>query len=660
MVFFKKNATVRLSTKLYIAFALILILPTITAGFLSFNSAKEQLQRKLLSSAEENVKLLNSSINNTIAPKIHDANVFAEQIAKTLYGDDSTSPTALAKFKQYIELHPEVQTIYVGTKDGKMIEYPELDLPKDYDPRERPWYQDAQKNNGEAVITNPYVDASTSDMVVTITKPTADGSGVIGIDISIKNLETTAEEVAIGEKGYAILLDKEQNFIVSPVAKTGDKAKESFYSKIFKEKSGDFQYTLKGEQKVMYFSTNDLTGWKVAGTLFLSEVNDAANPILNTTLFVIATAIIIGFAIIILIVRSITKRLKDLQHKAKTISEGDLTETIDLTKKDEIGDLSQSFHDMQTSLRNLLGTVDHHAVQVGAAAEELNASAEQTSEATEQVATAIQHVAASAEKQTYSIEANNLSIEKIVNGAKSIAESSMEVSELTKATTNKAEEGEKSVKQTVDQMTLIHESVTESNTIIRSLSDRSKEIDSILNVITGISKQTNLLALNAAIEAARAGEAGKGFAIVADEVRKLAEQSQTSAKQIAELINAIQKDTENTVKKMATVVENAQNGLTVSEETIQKFTEILNGMQEIAPKIENVSTTIQEMAGNIQEVETNANDISDIAKSNAASSEEVAASTEEQLAAIEEISTSANVLTTMAEELTDIMTKFKY
>ncbi|GKU82177.1 methyl-accepting chemotaxis protein [Niallia sp. NCCP-28] len=660
MTFFKKNTAVRLSTKLYIAFALILILPTITAGFLSFNSAKEQLENKLLTSAEENIKLLNSNINNTISPKVHDANFFSEKITEELYGTGNGSAGAQAKFQQYIELHPEVQSIYVGTKDGKMITYPELDLPKDYDPRERPWYEDAQSNKGKAIITNPYVDASTGEMVVTITKETADGSGVIGIDININALKATAEEVSIGKKGFAILLDKDQNFIVSPTAKAGDKAQDSFYSKMFEEKTGNFQYTLKGENKIMYFSTNNVTGWKVAGTMVLSEVNDAAQPILNTTLLVIITAIIIGSGLIILIVRSITKRLKDLQQKAKTISEGDLTEVIDLTKKDEIGNLSQSFHDMQTSLRNLLGTVDHHAVQVGSAAEELNASAEQTSEATQQVATAIQHVAASAEQQTYSMDTNNTLIEKLVNGAKIIAKSSIEVSELTKATTNKAAEGEKSVKQTVNQMNLIHKSVTESNAIIGSLSDRSKEIYSILNVITGISEQTNLLALNAAIEAARAGEAGKGFAIVADEVRKLAEQSQVSAKQIAELINAIQHDTKSTVKNMATVAENVQHGLTVSEETIQKFTEIFAGMQEISPKIESVSSTIQEMTGSIQEVETTANNISDLAKNNAASSEEVAASTEEQLASMEEISSSANMLTNMAEELSDIMKKFKY
>ena len=102
-------------------------------------------------------------------------------------------------------------------------------------------------------------------------------------------------------------------------------------------------------------------------------------------------------------------------------------------------------------------------------------------------------------------------------------------------------------------MNSIHDSVKESNKMITSLHERSKEVRSILDVITGISEQTNLLALNAALEAARAGEHGRGFAVVADEVRKLAEQSQSSAGQIQEILQGIQSDTESSVQIMARV-----------------------------------------------------------------------------------------------------------
>ncbi|MGP7818573.1 methyl-accepting chemotaxis protein [Niallia sp. 01092] len=656
----KKKFTFNLSTKLYITFALILLIPTITVGLLSYDSAKKELGDNLLKTAEENVNLLNSNINTTISPKIHDIQYFAEQITAESLKDGKSSSQVVTSFKQYINLHPEIQSIYIGTPKGETIMYPISDMPDGYDPRQRPWYQDAMQKKGEVVVTSPYVDAGTEEMVVTITKVLNDGAGVIAVDINIKNLKKTAEEVNIGKSGYAVLLDSQQNYIVSPSEKAGTKAKEDFFQKLYAEKSGELYYDYKGSEKIMYFSTNEQTGWKIAGTLLISEIADDSKPILKTTLIVIAVAIIISACIIMWIVHSIVSRLKALQQKAQTVSKGDLTETIEIKRHDEIGNLAQAFQEMQESLRHTLQTIEDHALQVSSSAEELNASSSQTSEATEQVAAAIQDVASSAEKQTMEIDKNNASIEKISKGSSYISDSTLEVAELTKDTTKMAEEGEKAVLETVDQMSLIHNSVIESNDMIRSLSDRSKEIGSILGVITSISEQTNLLALNAAIEAARAGEAGKGFAIVADEVRKLAEQSQLSAKKIAELIQAIQKDTENTVQKMSTVVDNVKDGLIVSEDAIKKFTEILSSMQEITPKIETVSSTIQQMAGGIQEVEATSFTISDIAKNNAAASEEVAASTEEQLATMEEISSSASTLSSMAEELNDLLAKFRF
>jgi len=241
-----------------------------------------------------------------------------------------------------------------------------------------------------------------------------------------------------------------------------------------------------------------------------------------------------------------------------------------------------------------------------------------------------------------------------------IVESVSELSDLSQHSSLQAEEGGTAVRKVVDQMRSIHESVGKSDEMIRSLYDRSKEISSISDVISGIAQQTNLLALNASIEAARAGEHGKGFAVVASEVRALAEQSQASSKQIAELIQEIQRETGLSVQNMSKVTAEVENGLIVSNSTIQKFEQIVISMKNTAPHIDGVSAISQQISASVQEVMAVAEELSMQSKGNAAISQEVAAASEEQLASMEEISSAAQSLSSLAEELQVQIGKFKY
>lgn len=655
------NQNLKLSTKLYIAFALILIVPTITVAYLSIQSAKHELSENIMESTKENVKLLNSSIDSTISPKLYDANYLADIITGELFEKQGDNPDALmSKLDQYKGLHPEAVAVYLGTQDGKMYTSPALDLPDDYDPRDRTWFTQAMNNSvDKAIVTNPYIDASSKEMVVTITRKTADGSGVIGIDLNLSTLEKTTKEVAVGNEGYILLLDTEQNYLVSPINEAGTKVDQNFPD-LYEQNSGVHHYKTNGQDRTLYYLTNENTGWKIVGSMLDAETNAAVKPILQKSLLVVVASIIFGGAIIILIIRSLVSRLKEIQNKAKKISDGDLTEEITLQSNDEIGQLAHSFTSMQSSLKTLLKTLEHHSLMVSATAEELNASAGQTSEASEQVATAIQHVAVSAEKQTEGVEANILSLNQIVNSTNTVLLNANGVLNRTKTTTQNAEVGKAIVQQTVNQMNEIHHSVSDTNKVIASLHDRTKEIGAIVDVITAISNQTNLLALNAAIEAARAGESGQGFTVVADEVRKLAEQSQISASQITEIIKAIQQDTKETVHTMSTVECNVQKGIEISDEAINTFMEIYDNMNLISPQMSQVASTLNDILTFVQNTEKTAELISDLAKNNAASSEEVAASTEEQLAAMEEISSSANTLASMTEDLIQLIKKYKF
>ncbi|MEK4713880.1 methyl-accepting chemotaxis protein [Sporosarcina sp. FSL K6-5500] len=648
-----------IKTKLITSFAIVLIIPAIIIGALAYMTAKDAVKSEILAGFTENINLLNSTIDNTMQLKTHDINTFSTNITSRLYQGDS-SPELREIFTQYIELHPEAEIIYIGTDKGLFIQEPDVGIPADYDPRKRPWYIEAMDKKGEVIISDPYISASTNEMVVTLSQVIKDGSGVAAVDINLNHLQNITNQVKIGKSGYAVLIDKSKKYITHPTEAAGNEVNIGLSDKLYAQEIGQFDAKFDGEERLTAFVTNELTGWKLAGSVATSEINAAALPILQRTALIILLAIIIGAITVYFIIKSIINPIKDLKEKAITISQGDLTQHIDVQTNDEIGHLGQAFNDMQESLRTLIKNVEKSAELVASSAEELSASAEQTSDATEQVATSIQEVAHSAEMQTDGVDSAAHALAAISIDVTQIAESSTMASELSYRATTEAEIGGQAVTDTVNQMTSIHKSVIESNTITKSLHERSKEVRSILDVITDIAGQTNLLALNAAIEAARAGEHGKGFAVVADEVRKLAEQSQNSAKEIREIVEGIQVDTENSVEIMERITENVQEGVDVSNEAIEKFNHIIHSMKEITPQMEEVSATAQRVAGAVQGVTITANEIANSAQGNAAASQEVAASSEEQLASMEEISSSAESLSFMAEELKELISKFKY
>lgn len=637
----------------------MLIVPAFIVGTLSFFSAKDAVKNEILAGIEENINLLNESIDNTIKPKIHDIEYLSNFVSPALFeGEDS--PGLRMHLDDYVQYHPEIQSIYVGTGTGLFVQEPKVKMPADYDPRKRDWYIQAMEHKGDVIISNPYVSAGTDTMVITVSKALKDGTGVASVNINLSYIQELTGKVKIGESGFAFLLDQTKKYIVHPTSEPGSEVKESFIPSMFKQNKGMIDYEINGVAKILSFVTNETTGWKIAVNVEYDEITATAAPIFYKMLMVLAIAIFVGGILNYFTIRSIIKPLKNLREKAITVSNGDLTAEINVETNDDIGQLGNAFNEMQSSLRRLVEKVDVNAEQVAASSEQLTASAEQTSKATEQVAEAIQEVASSAEKQTTRVEENANAVEEISLGISTIASSSLKVSELSRSTTVQAEEGGQAVTNTVNQMHSIQESVLKSNEMIKSLYNRSQQVSSILDVITGIADQTNLLSLNAAIEAARAGEHGKGFAVVADEVRKLAEQSQQSAKEIYQIIQDIQLDTKNSVNTMVHVTEDVHTGVEIANTSLEKFKLILQSTREITPQMEEVSATAQQISSRIQEVANTATDLASLAKGNAAASEGVAASTEEQLASMEEISASAQALSSMAEELKELIAVFKY
>lgn len=356
----------------------------------------------------------------------------------------------------------------------------------------------------------------------------------------------------------------------------------------------------------------------------------------------------------------IVKPLKTMNMAVQKISAGILTiEKININSKDEIGQISEGFNVMTKNLRELVRRVELSSMAVAASSEELSASAGQSAQVANQVAGSIAEVAEGTEKQRDLVNSTTEVAEQISKEIFQVVDNTKAVSISAGKTENVANDGEQAVIKVVNQMNVIEQKTNAAASVIGELEENSKQIGQIIVAISGIAGQTNLLALNAAIEAARAGEAGRGFAVVADEVRKLAEQSDRSAKQIANLIEEVQQKTSSAVNFIKESKKEVNTGTEVVTIAGQSFRKILMMIKGISSQIQEISTSIQQITSGTQELVSAVREIDVESKNTAEQTQTISAATEEQSASMQEIASSSQALSQMAEELEEAINKFK-
>ncbi|GAA2701669.1 methyl-accepting chemotaxis protein [Aeromicrobium ponti] len=641
-----------------LSFIIILLIPSISIGFTSYQKAQDEIKNQIAMSADENVKILDTFIMNFIKPKMADTNYFSTRLKKDFYNEEELDET-INSMSQYKELHPEAVAIYAGSENGDLVIYPRADLPDDFDATTRPWYQGAMEAKGQAYITEPYVDAVSGDILITVAQQLGDRSGVIGIDLSLSALSELTDNIAIGKEGYPFILSAAGSYLVHPSEKTGTEADASWTKEVLEKEKGQVQYTLDGVRKEMRFTTNGLTGMKVIGTMNLNEISSAVRPILLSTILFVGIFILVGAVISYIIVRSITRPLNQLVLATDKVSEGDLTQKFDVKNNDEISKLGMSFNKMVQSLQHLINQVGEKAVHLASSSEQLTASSEQNNMATEQVANSIQEVASATEQQTEKVKESTAVVKDMSSRIQQIMLNTNIVAKTANETNEVVVKGNSAIDLSTSQMKNINKTVSELGSIVHTLGKRSEEIGQIVNVISEIADQTNLLALNAAIEAARAGEHGRGFAVVADEVRKLAEQSSKSTESIRELISTIQTDTNSAINSMEKGTAEVEKGIDLVNNAGDAFSHIQQFADTVSSQIAEVSASIKDMAEGADQVVEIVSAIEEIAAVTTSESQDVSAATEEQLASMEEIAASAASLSGMAEELLDSIKKFK-
>jgi methyl-accepting chemotaxis protein len=270
----------------------------------------------------------------------------------------------------------------------------------------------------------------------------------------------------------------------------------------------------------------------------------------------------------VMVERQVSAPLQRLTNRLKDIAEGegDLTKRLEVTNKDELGEVSSWFNLFMDKLQDVMRQVAASTQQVAGASDRMNATSQQITANSEETS-------AQADLVSKSAQAVSQNLQTVATGAEEMGSS---IKEIAKNATEAARVATSAVK------------VAETTTAtVSKLGDSSTEIGQVIKVITSIAQQTNLLALNATIEAARAGEAGKGFAVVANEVKELAKETAKATEDISRKIEAIQTDTKAAVDAIASI-----SGV------INQINDISS---TIATAVEEQNATTNEMSRNVSE-----------------------------------------------------------
>lgn len=393
-----------------------------------------------------------------------------------------------------------------------------------------------------------------------------------------------------------------------------------------------------------------------------NKINQENKQKIQTASFILIGVIILGLALFILlgflITNAIVKPIKTVQNLMAKAESGELV-TGNYESKDELGQLATSYNGMIAGIKNMILKARETSEIVVSSSEQLSASAKQSTMAAEHISSTIQELSAGSTSQLQSVEETAEIINKMVEYTEQIAKNINNITNNANSTASISVHGKESLDKVKLQMNSINHNVVGLENTIKNLGEHLDKIGAINEAITTIAEQTNLLSLNAAIEAARAGEHGKGFAVVAGEVRQLAEQSADSAKQITELIQTIQSETNKTLDSMNSAKQEVEAGTSVVHDAGESFTNIETSIHQVVDQINEVNGPINELASGTQQIKKSMDSVENVAEEAASNTQNVSAATEEQLASMEEIESSSENLAKVSEELLEVIDKFK-
>lgn len=668
----------KLKSKMIISFFLIAVIPIVFIAGFSYLSAKNTIQSKITTYSDQLNTQIVTNANTTLSKKtdILQQIFIGSVMMDSAYANTNFNQTDdfdiiqqnQKKISDFFNAYMSVKLSLYGItykeddssdSDGTqgITSYGQLKNLIDSKFYESDAYKKTLASKGDivwipTVINGKNMILCTKPMNTTPFLTKNHGVALIGFETS--ELNDLFVNLNLGKGTFVEVINTDGVILLDTSGESTGKMEDDYIISS-KKQSGSI---VTKENELVTFGTCS-NGWKIAISTPTSTLFKELNATRGTTLVITIICIFLAIFVGVFVAYNISKPIYSIVELMKKAETGDFTVKSNYYGKNEVGMLAKSFNVMIGNIKSLITSTKSVVEEVVLEAKNITLISDISATTAEQVACAVGEIAKGTTDQAKESENVTNNMIKLSDKIESVTKN---VTEVRKISANTQAVGSKSL----NTVNILKQKSTESgnmmieiNDNVSSLNKSSKEIESIVKVLKGITDQTNLLSLNASIEAARAGDAGRGFEVVAQEVRKLAEQSKQSTEDIAKVILGIQHKVMETVDivEKATYIFKEQEASV--NDTNLAFTSIIATSTEVAKQVEGAQSLIEDMNDYKVQVVDAINNIASVSEESSASAEEVMATSQEQSSSAEELSSMAGKLNEIVEVLNQSIEKFK-